>query len=1000
MDMDLIEAGSELPEAVQILAAAQLGDPQSNGVSAAEELAAVACLREAPPEDVWNRGVLLGLRSRRPEVVDATVEAAVDRLARLAEPEAQDGLMTAILDACFLHLPSGRRLADREESGGERRRAAQIERAGARLIEAVTRLLRNGSSGYEHHRARLLAQARHLKHRQGRGFLAKAVVALQNEMAEGDGSDALVTAELVRRRKLDVYTSPHSTETALLAYLDHDRRLSLPEVSQELLQAYRILLAVHTKERARPAILRAMDNLVHWLEATPQSPHQREEVVDDALRLVRLAVPRDQLDPRVGRHLEAHLELLPGPDHPEDLLRQLVTRYDSAEGEEILVRGLELLRRLPLVRLRSEELCGFILAPARRQRSAAVWQALLGLVESLITGLADFVLTRGELDRREERRLRLLRELLVHDQRLRDLLYRLATETGIALSHDAPTDGAVRESAWRILLRCLPQDRVALQREGLLEHGGRFFFATLAEAGQAHRREVWEALLAHWDALAGPGWPHEERHRRVLAMVDFFRRTGDYAAVQEEAGGPGPLLRLAFDDPDFEIRARTEAALVESGYGLEVQRERERRHLLELRGLLSASNDRVIALEAEVGRLGGEAITAQAERVDQGLSIQEQLQLRESLLTRGWLFTSSLQADLEEVRLELVEALARAEAELVLLRQLQSRMEVEHREAHQAHAAVRTLVGQQEQKENDVRRLQGERSQAMGALSKAQGRLNELTSRRSWLQNNRPSPPSSTGDPERDAEGRDAFRRQCQAHERELADVSVRIADAEGDIRNCRRRIESCEGQIAHAEREIAQLQSRIDQERRRVAEIRRRVEALGHELAVRQASLAAIRREIDRLTARSQQLQSRQGEHDRQVRADLGANTGRIEEGQARLRQIHAHLQEVSTRLNQTGHERDRQRTESQRLVQAIDSGREEYDRTAERARPESARADAAGHSHREAHERELTAGQEAMVQYAEGIHHALRLESPLPARPTRPRRPRRTATKPNRGG
>src|SRR6185295_1133475 len=155
---------------------------------------------------------------------------------------------------------------------------------------------------------------------------------------------------------------------------------------------------------------------------------------------------------------------------------------------------------------------------------------------SLITGLADFVLTRGALDRKEERRLRVLRELLVHDQRLRDLLYRLATDSGLALSHDPPTDGAVREGAWRILLRCLPQNRVALQREGLLAHGGRFFFATLAEAGQAHRRELWEAVLAHWEALVGAQWPHAERRRRVLAVADFFHQTRDYAAVQEETG--------------------------------------------------------------------------------------------------------------------------------------------------------------------------------------------------------------------------------------------------------------------------------------------------------------------------------------------------------------------------------------------------------------------------------------------------------------------------------
>jgi len=975
----------ELPGAIQTLAAAQLA---VTGIPLAEELGAVRRLGAAPAEDLWNRGLLIGLHSRRPEVVEATVRAAVDRLARLTDPEAQDGLLSAILDACFLHLPGGKSRAGRVD-GEAAQHSIATEQAAGRLVTAVGRHLRTSPPELEHHRARLLARARQIKHREGWGFLAAAVVALQKDLATGEGSDALVAEELGRLRKLDLYTSSHSAETALLAYLDSDHELPLEQVSQELWQAYRILLAVQTKERASRAILRAMDNLTHWLDATPQSPRARREVLGEVVQMARLSVPRDQLQPRIGRHLEAHLELLPGKDHPQDLLSQLRTRYDAAEGEEILVKGLELLRRLPLVRLRSAELRDFILAPARRQRSAAVWQALLSLIESLVTGIADLVPSREALDAREQKRLRLLRELLAQDHMLRDLLYRLATDRTLDLSHDPQVDAQARETAWRILLRCLPPDRVERQREGLLDHEGRFFFATLEEAGRGHRRELWEALLEHWDDLFGTGgWSAGERHRRLRAVADFFRQTRDYAALREEAGGLGPLLGLAFDDPDGEVREMAEAALVESGYGLEVERERERRRLLALRDRLSESNQKVIAYETDIARLGQEAVTTQVGRAEQALAVQDLLQKREGELTDGWIFTSALQVDLEEVRIELMEAMERAEEEMVLLRQLQRRMQQEHAAAQQVHGAVESLVRQQEQREGELQSLRAQRARAESALAQARSEVESLSSRYSSVSNNPPRRPSGTGDPERDQARLDEYRRDCDRHASELRHLSSRIAEAKGDVQSASSEIASCERQISAVEAELRQLQARINELKNTMRDLRNRIEGLGRDLARQEATLAALRHLIEQLAAQSRELQARQEAHARQVGASLAANTRQIQETQSRLRDIQERLQELSVRLNQTGHLRDQQKTESQRLVQAIDSGREQYDRVAQRAVPESRQADVTGHSEREAYERELTDSQESLVQYAEGIHNAVCRDEPLAVRTRRRRK------------
>jgi len=966
---------STFADAVHLLAEAQL---LGAGTAVADEVGAVHRLGAAPAEDLWNRGLLIGLHSRRPEVVEATVRSAVDRLARLTDHEAQDDFLGAILDACFLHLPGGR---PRSKDDGDATRQS-IEQAAAKLIAAVGRLLADGSPDLEHHRARLLARARQIKHHQGWGFLAEAVVALQHGLTTGQRSDALVAKELAKLRKLSLYASPDSAEPALLAYLEADRELPLEQTSQELWQAYRLLLAVHTKERAGRALLRAMDNLIRWLDATPQTAHAREAVLGEVVQMARLSVPRDRLEPRIGRHLEAHLELLPGPEHPQDLLVQLRTRYDAAAGEEFLVKGLELLRRLPLVRLRSLELCEFVLASARRQRSGRAWHALLTLVESIVTGIADLVITRETLDAREQRRLRLLRDLLAHDARLRELLYRLATDQTLDLSHDRQVDAQARDQAWRILLRCLPPDRIERQREGLLGHDGRFFFATLEEAGGGHRRELWEALLEHWDRLVGAAWPADERRRRLRAVTGFFRQTRDYLALREESGGLGPLLELAFDDADVEVRKMAEAALVETGYGLEVERERERRRLLALGDMLSANNQQIITCEQEIARLGHDAVATQVLRAEQALTIQDLLVTREGAITDGWMFTADLQVDLEEIRIALMEALARAEEQMILLRELQREMQKEHREADQLHGRVQTMVREQEQYEQRLRDLQHQLAQARSGLSGANSALHDYQRQIASEQGNTPRRPSRTGDPERDQAQAAAYREAVARHRSTLQSLRSSADQAAADIRSAEQQIRSCTSGIGQTERTLATLQTQINGLRARLRALRGRIDNLARRFEGQQATLAALRQRIRQLEGLSRDVHARQQSHAGQMASSIAANTRQIQASQAQLGGIQQRLHTLSAALNDAGHRRDLGQTRSQELIQAIDSGRDEYDRVAQRAIPESRQADVTGHSQRDAHQREATDNQEALVQYAEGIHHAIVRDKPLEVR------------------
>lgn len=983
-------------EAVHQLAASVLVGELNSSEERCRTLAALEVLREAPLLDHWNRGLLGGLRSRDPQIVEATVKATVQRLAHCSEPEPQDALITAILDACFLNLSGRPRLRGGDE---EALRAEAFERAASRLVEELTRLLAGRPLELEHHRARLLARARSIAHLAGRGHLAEAVVRFQLTLADGARSDQLAARELYDLRKTDLYTSALASEDALLAYLAEDRRITVEQVSQELFQVYRMLIAGQSKERARRALLQAMANLMYWLDQLPQNPQDRFDLREEALR-ARARVPWGELDLRLCRHLEAHLELLPGCHHPEDLLVLLEQRYDAAESEDLLIRGLELLRRLPLVRVRSAEICAFILRHGRRGRSAAVWKAFLGLIEALLTGLADFVLTREALGEREQRRNRALRKLLVHDDAFRELLRRLATDSKLEISRDDVVAREVREQAWRILLRSLPQNRLELLEEGLMEHGGRLFTATVEEASTSHQRELWGVVLGRWQELVEDGQPVEERRRRIAGLAQAFRATANFEAVQDKGEDPGdasrlgPMIRLALDDPDEEVRRETERAVVETGYALELERERQRRELLRLRAELTHTNQQIIELEAAIALLVRTTTETQVERAEQALAVQAGLQDRDLIVTEGWLATASFQVDLEEVRIELIAALTGAQEQLELLHALRRRMEQEHHTAQAIHTAIASLVHQQEQHKAEIAQLEGQQQRAQNQLAAAESELEARRSERGSL--SRPSRPRGTGDDEQDRRAAEDYQNAVQSYEREVQWLGNRIAALAGEVESCRAAISAAKNGIKQARAVIERLSAQIAEQSARISAIRRRLHALEGEFLARKATCEQIRNQIRLLQGQVQRLESdAQGERQRN-RALVANNSAQVGAIQSRLDDLQATLQQLSSRLNHTGAELDRQRTRGQRLIQSIDAGRQNYERVAEQADQRSAEADASGISRQRASEQKILEGQESLVHYVEGLDRALRHQPPPPTRDQRrrdrkPRAPRK---------
>ena len=396
--------------------------------------------------------------------------------------------------------------------------AIDFEMSAGHLVKAVADWLDRHPGQCEHIRSRILSKAATLSHMEGSGALADEIVRFQCRLADGDGSYHHVASLMLSHRRKDVYSKPSATETILLAYLDADKKLDATQINKDLLCQYRYLITGHTRELAEKAILAGMDNLIQWLDQLPQDHEARESKIEEVVRRARIQVPWEELDVGIRRHLEAHLELLPGTGHPEDILRLLIDSYDTRKGETVFIRGMRLLQRLPLVRTRSEELEELVTRLGRRQRSQAAWKAVIDLLEGLITGMEELVYTREKLEKENAKRIRILEQFLVHDKRLRDLLYRIATDFDQDWSVSAEKDKAIRKIAWRALLRCLPANRIDLIEQGLLDYDGLFFFTTVRECADAFQRELLDRILHHWNEVFPDSLPEEERREKMASV--------------------------------------------------------------------------------------------------------------------------------------------------------------------------------------------------------------------------------------------------------------------------------------------------------------------------------------------------------------------------------------------------------------------------------------------------------------------------------------------------
>ncbi len=906
--------------------------------------------------------ILMGLRSSSQKVVKHTIKICEQRLTAMTDDNSLTQLIELILNDCFLNL-SGRQVSTRGDDEDDR--ILSEEGAAAQLFKTVQQVLLEKRLIHDHHIARVLARSRQIAHLEGTGELAKAIVKFQMVLAMNN-ADA---EEIARLRRNEAYLSPKTSEATLLAYLEMDARLPLEKVSSDLIRIYRLMLGIQTE---RDVVIGALRNLTRWLD---EIPIPGSTAWDGQLENMHRAKPETQWQDfenlYICQHLLFQYEFLAGRNakgdlHPDDFLGLLQKRYAAPVHAVQLIAGLQFLRRLPALRGRVDDLQAFVLEDGKYQRSKAVWEAFIGLIESQVTGLEAIIPTdQTDLNDQQQRRLRLMKKSLQADQQLRDLLKTLATDFTQKWSVNAEIEAYLRERAWRALIRCLPSDKSTLFRQGLCDFQGRFFLATIDEAKNTAQRGLWTVLESHWDQLLGTSVPEKTRNERLEALAEWFEATRPIAGVLNQGNDFGRVIRIALNSAE-PMQERYWQAVIDAGYHLELEKENQRRQVIKNRDDLTRSNSKILQWEAEIANVNKDLTQTQLSKAEQVLDVQGKLAQRDRLITRGWLSTTQLQIDLAELREQLVQVLKMAGVESIEIANLQRRMADEQRASQSLREAINTLVNQQASEEKRRDGLVRDSNAAMREKDTAQSNYNRAKSELAGL-----SAPTQAGN---DQEAMDHWQRAQQAYERKRNQIDSRIRECERQISGLNIAITALSKQISASEQAISLRQSDVNRNRGEIANIERRINQIQIDYNRGVTRWQKLRNEIKQLQSKEADISSVfEGQRARE-QSDLKNNTAEVKKIQQNLDEIHAKVASLSNSLNTHGHQRDTQITRSQELVQAIHAGRKNYDDLSERAIPISANIDHLGHGQELATQFALQETQSERAQYAYASQRALK--------------------------
>lgn len=960
-------------------------------------LEAVAALRQAPAARDWEDALLQGLKSANVEVVERVCNTWLHRLDAFADdPEAQDNLIDAALTACYYVL-TGRA----DTASATDLLAGMREAAAAQIIRGLTAWLKARPDRFDHHRARLLSWGNdRLKYLGGIGDFASAVVEFLVALGTGDQGHHAAARMLARERRRDAYEDSSTSQATLLGYLREDAELPPAEVYGALINSYAVLVSVHHASHSRQALLMALANLTGWLEALPyrRDGEAWDALFSEVIERARVRHPWDQLSPETAFHLHAQRFLLPGKGHPQDLIELARVRYSAPETSDILVAILGVLRRLPTARFRIDELRMLMLDASGMSRRWETWEAFFALVHSLLTGIPEHDGTAAELTGPRRDRLQKLRRVARDDKKIRDWLYTLATDLDRSLSSDPAIDQRVRETAWRMLLRNLPPDRMELVRKGLLGFQDRFQAATLEEMAAFHQRAAWEMFEAHHDRVIHQGLGKVEEHRRKVLALKLFRSTRCRTAVMNKGSGEyGRVLYWAFDDGNPKLRELARSAMVEAGYEEEYNREAQKRTLASITAAIHEVVQRQATVNEAIRKLENQIRQSWADWYVVTQAQHAILGALDVATTLAKLREARLEVDLYEVRQELVAAMQQLRIEEGELRQLRGQLDQECQRARARLAEMNALVGEQRRLESAVSKTTKKYEKAIEGTEQAAHEADRARHELRQAQNRPPREPRYSRDPDaRNLELR-AYHAERERWNERLRALEHRITSSQAEAqrlkdlaRQCRVEIDQYKVRLQDLQREVAELTQRIGAIQSRIGRLRQEYN-LQHEqceqlrrviagltdrvnrlVAQRDVQLEADREQVARLQA---EMRSRQEE--------LARHSDRIQRGEVTRARAADELNRLEIRLRE--------------LNQSYQSGMQNLAEVGRRADQQSGRTDAEAAAREQATEFEVHDDQERFALYAESSLRAVQFQGDVPVAAPRRNPPRRDRQKEN---
>lgn len=875
------------------------------GFSAPQLLEALKQLKVEPRS--YEQGLILALKYPDQEIQAVALTRSLQHLQDLAHTSPADlaAFFELLLEFCFLYSNQ-----------------ANFATTRMKLIEEIALWLQESHRSdlkLDHLTARLVTRSRFLRYqtRVDERFAA-AVLGLVSQFARGERSDQLTLSQLEARRKTDTFASNGAPIGTIRGYLRRDQDISVSTLAQADFVNYALLLHNQNHPSRASLVLHAVQNLHTWLQALQATlPTEDKPEAQQTLRQIQQGVWESLPHPLL-LYLEVYLQLLPGGDKSPDLFYLLRWRYrfpDNKTESDIVRLILAMLEMLPGYRYRlAKEMLPFLAEQLRPGRwSWELQQAALHLIGVLATGIseieeagppADDNSPEGREKRRQWERLQRRRTLLSRniDQPARRFLEAVSDDTKYAEN--------VREAAWQTLLGLgLHQDeQQALFQRGLSELTATRFLTTLRLAGETHYRDIWRWLESKWNILIAPDAPPQTRRDRLALVMDVLSRLRipEAFVATESTVSPGPLVALALDDPDPQIKILAARAIERGGFSATLQMEKSRRSLLQLQQVLEETTRQANLLQEQQRQLQRQLAEAHAESERLEIGMQACNQRLNIVVSETQLLTVEIQTKMLEIQQRLERAVAKAAIEQSKLRELADQVKRNVEGLRAAQTATASLANQ--------------RAEAVQKVGNQQSTIDSLEAQRQSL-------------------GREL--QSLKAEERRLRSAIGQSQSVEqanklnNKLANCQNSLTIKEQALADLPKEIEAARSSLQALQDNVSHIEHKIEQHGRDARQLNEATVRYRRQYEageavwrELISYIQRLEGENQQHAREQQEKEKESQAKINRLNREQQELHNKHTAVSTRLRKMGEEAatcqrqlQAKLIEQQRLVSEMDS-------------------------------------------------------------------------------